>query len=155
MLKFEQFCKVYEERLLNEITKTNGILLNNNNNLNNNLNNNINTNTNTSIHTNRNYIQNETDKSSDELLMKRSNTPTPRRAAPIPPSKKPNGSLPNEFFNLTSLKQLSLSGNQLKGSISTYFYLFKNLLTLQIDFNRLTGTIPTSFQPLYQLQTFD
>ena len=87
ILKFEQFCKLYEERLLTEIKSASASSSSSST---------ATAAATTTIAsvatiTTTNQSINEGDKSVDEILLKRSNTPTPRRAAPIPPSRKNNG----------------------------------------------------------------
>lgn len=53
-----------------------------------------------------------------------------------------NGTLPDSFYNLTKLKQISLSGNSFSGQLQTGIGNFVDLVSLKISRNRFSGTLP-------------
>ena len=61
------------------------------------------------------------------------------------------GSLPTDFAQLTDLKNVSLSGNDLNGTIPTEWGLLTELQSLYLNDNHLTGTIPTELASLTKL----
>lgn len=54
-----------------------------------------------------------------------------------------NGSLPDSFYNLTKLKELSLSGHAFSGHISTAIGNMLNLTSLKLSRNEFSGTLPS------------
>lgn len=77
--RFDQFCQAYEERLLGEMMTRNQQLPQSNQ-------------ANISYHASNSSKNNpalsSTPRVNDDLVVKRSNTPTPRRAAPVPPARR-------------------------------------------------------------------
>jgi Leucine-rich repeat (LRR) protein len=53
--------------------------------------------------------------------------------------------LPDEFFKLTKLRELSLIANLIPGPISASFGNFHNLITLQLEGNRFSQQLPDIF----------
>lgn len=64
------------------------------------------------------------------------------------------GSLPEEFYLLTSLKSISLDRNQLQGSLSTHIGSLTNLEALALYTNEMTGSLPTQLGLLTNLEYF-
>ncbi len=62
------------------------------------------------------------------------------------------GTIPSELGNLSSLRTLSLWGNQLTGGIPKELGNLANLQSLNLNENRLTGEIPTELGGLDKLQ---
>jgi Leucine-rich repeat (LRR) protein len=56
---------------------------------------------------------------------------------------KMNGTLPDSFYNLTKLTDISLSGHAFTGSIKTEIGNMRNLTSLKINRNKFTGTLPS------------
>jgi hypothetical protein len=56
---------------------------------------------------------------------------------------KMNGTLPDSFYNLTKLKQLSISGHAFTGEIKTEIGNMVNLTSFKISRNQFTGTLPS------------
>ena len=54
-----------------------------------------------------------------------------------------NGSLPDLFYNLQNLKQLSLSGHSFTGHIKTGIGNMRNLTSFKISRNSFSGTLPS------------
>ncbi|KAJ9678528.1 hypothetical protein PVL29_020651 [Vitis rotundifolia] len=63
-----------------------------------------------------------------------------------------NGSIPDAFGNMTSLKYLHMYGNQLQGSIPEAFGNMTSLEQLYLHGNKLEGEIPKSLSNLCRLQ---
>ncbi|KAL6320104.1 hypothetical protein AAG906_004613 [Vitis piasezkii] len=66
-----------------------------------------------------------------------------------------NGSIPDAFGNMASLKYLDMSGNQLQGSIPEAFGNMTSLERLYLDANKLEGEIRKSLSNLCRLQQLD
>jgi protein-serine/threonine kinase len=54
-----------------------------------------------------------------------------------------NGTLPDSFYNLTKLKQLSISGHAFTGEIKTEIGNMANLTSFKISRNKFSGTLPS------------
>jgi hypothetical protein len=78
--RFDQFCQAYEDRLLGEMMTRNQPHQSNHANVDNYIGN--------SSNFMSNAAPSSTPRVNEELVVKRSNTPTPRRAAPVPPARR-------------------------------------------------------------------
>lgn len=63
-----------------------------------------------------------------------------------------NGTLPSEYGNLTTLKQLNLVNNTFTGTLPVNWSGMTNLTKFDAGWNRLEGTIPTEYGLLTDLQ---
>lgn len=66
-----------------------------------------------------------------------------------------DGEIPRSIGNMTSLVDLELSGNFLKGEIPKEISLLKNLQQLELYYNELTGNIPEELGNLTELVDMD
>ena len=64
-----------------------------------------------------------------------------------------NYTLPMELAMITSLKELTLSGNFIRGSIPTEYRVLTNLTVLDLSSNALVGSIPTVMGKLTDLRS--
>ncbi|XP_062207252.1 probable LRR receptor-like serine/threonine-protein kinase At1g06840 isoform X2 [Phragmites australis] len=62
------------------------------------------------------------------------------------------GNIPKEVGNITTLKLITLNGNQLSGSLPDEIGYLVNLNRLQIDQNNISGPIPKSFANLTSIR---
>ncbi|PON54775.1 Leucine-rich repeat domain containing protein [Parasponia andersonii] len=70
-------------------------------------------------------------------------------------SSQLEGSIPEAFGNMTSLKYLDLSLNRLEGSIPEAFGNMTSLKYLDLSLNRLEGSIPEAFGNMTSLEYLD
>jgi Leucine-rich repeat (LRR) protein len=56
---------------------------------------------------------------------------------------KMNGTLPDSFYNLTKLTDITIFAHAFTGSIKTEIGNMRNLTTLYLDRNKFTGTLPS------------
>jgi hypothetical protein len=62
------------------------------------------------------------------------------------------GPIPDEYVNLSYLREISLKSTSRTGTIPSYFSTFEDLIVLDLDDNDLDGTIPSSLGSLSKLQ---
>lgn len=62
------------------------------------------------------------------------------------------GTIPEDFAMMDNLRMLDLDGNNLTGTISTWFGLMNKLAIMQFNRNHLTGTIPSQLAKMPALK---
>ncbi len=66
-----------------------------------------------------------------------------------------SGNIPEELYNLNSLRSIKLAGNHIRGSLSPRIRNLKNLHTFVVEDNLLTGEIPAELWALPNLEVLN
>lgn len=66
-----------------------------------------------------------------------------------------SGNIPEELYNLTSLRSIQLGGNNIQGTLSPRIRNLKNLHTFVVEANILTGEIPAELWALPNLEVLN